>query len=331
MTIYDIAREVGVSASTVSRVINHKPGIKEETRQKVKAALEKHNYYPDEIARGLVNQSTRFIGILVSDIRISHHAEGAYIIQRHLLSLGYSSIIFNTGSDEESQADCIRRVASQHVVAVVMIGSVFQTDAIGRLIKCYLKNMPVVISNGYLNLPNVYGILADEQDGVENCVQLLYDKGRRHMAFLNDSDTVSNQRKQAGFEAGVHRLCPGAEPLVLQAEYQEDTLEFGRRATRELMAAHPEVDGIIYGTDLCAAGGLQVLAELGISVPKQAAVIGVNDSVYAQLCQPQLTSLNNRLKDLSIACADILAKVVQKRESARKYLIFSEIVERQTT
>ena len=115
MTIYDIAKEVGVSASTVSRVINHRPGIKEETRLRVKAALEKHNYYPDEIARGLVNQATRFIGILVSDIRISHHAEGAYIVQRHLSDLGYSCIIFNTGADEESKEECIRRVASQHV------------------------------------------------------------------------------------------------------------------------------------------------------------------------------------------------------------------------
>ena len=331
MTIYDIAREVGVSASTVSRVINHKPGVREETRQKVKAALEKYNYYPDEIARGLVNQSTRFIGILVSDIRISHHAEGAYIIQRHLLSLGYSSIIFSTGSDEESQADCIRRVASQHVVAVVMIGSVFQTDTIERLIKRYLKDLPVVISNGYLSLPNVSGVLADEQDGVENCVQLLYKKGRRRLAFLNDSGTVSNQRKQAGFEAGIRKLFSGEEPLVLAAEKREDTLDFGRRATRELMTAHPEVDGIIYGTDLCAAGGLQMLSELGVRVPEQVAVIGVNDSVYARLCQPPLTSLNNRLTDLSITCADILAKVVQKKESARKYMIFSDIVERKTT
>ena len=177
----------------------------------------------------------------------------------------------------------------------------------------------------------MYGVLADEQGGVENCVHLLYKKGRRHIAFLNDSATFSNQRKQAGFEAGVKELYPGTEPLVIEAKAEENTLEFGRRATRELMRSNPAVDGIVYGTDLCAAGGLQALSELGIVVPDQVAVIGVNNSIYAQLCQPQLTSLNNRLKDLSITCADILAKVVQKKEAARKYMIFSEIVERQTT
>ncbi|MEZ3470190.1 MAG: helix-turn-helix domain-containing protein, partial [Schaedlerella sp.] len=78
MTIYDIAELAGVSASTVSRVINNKPGIKASTREKVKALLKEHNYTPDENARGLVNKNTRLIGILLADIRSAHHTDLTY-------------------------------------------------------------------------------------------------------------------------------------------------------------------------------------------------------------------------------------------------------------
>ena len=75
MTIYDIARMAGVSASTVSRVVNNKPGIKEETRKQILALLEQYDYSPNETARGLVNKASRMIGILIADIRYAHHVD----------------------------------------------------------------------------------------------------------------------------------------------------------------------------------------------------------------------------------------------------------------
>ena len=78
MTIYDIARIAGVSASTVSRVVNNKPGIKEETRKQILALLEQYDYSPNETARGLVNKASRMIGILIEDIRYAHHVDIAY-------------------------------------------------------------------------------------------------------------------------------------------------------------------------------------------------------------------------------------------------------------
>ena len=102
MTIYDIAKEAGVAASTVSRVINHKPGIKAETRERVEALLKKYNYTPDANARGLVMQSSRTIGILIVDFRVSHHTEGAFFIERAMAERGYFCMTFTTGPAEEN-------------------------------------------------------------------------------------------------------------------------------------------------------------------------------------------------------------------------------------
>ena len=93
MTIYDIAKEAGVSASSVSRVINNKTGVNPEVRKKVQKLLKKYHYTPDAAARGLVSQSSRIIGILIADIRNIHHTDGAYYIERKLAALNYCCVI----------------------------------------------------------------------------------------------------------------------------------------------------------------------------------------------------------------------------------------------
>ena len=105
MTIYDIAKEAGVAASTVSRVINNRPGIGEETRRRVRDLLEKYHYTPNEAARGLVTQCSRSIGILIVDFRVSHHTESVYVIERELTARGYCCITLSTGPEEQKKRE----------------------------------------------------------------------------------------------------------------------------------------------------------------------------------------------------------------------------------
>ena len=100
MTIYDIAKEAGCSASTVSRVINNKPGIRRETRERVRELLEKYNYTPDIAARGLVKQSSGLIGILIEDLRVLHHLESAFIIES-----GFNTVSFDIKSVPVNEQD----------------------------------------------------------------------------------------------------------------------------------------------------------------------------------------------------------------------------------
>ena len=101
VTIYDIAKLAGVSPSTVSRVVNGYPHVKKATRARVLKLLEEHHYVPNETARGLVSQSSKMIGILISDIRTTQHTDGVYYIERELSKQGYSCLIYNTGVAEE--------------------------------------------------------------------------------------------------------------------------------------------------------------------------------------------------------------------------------------
>ena len=328
MTIYDIAKEAGVSASTVSRVVNDKPGIHPETRKKVELLLKKYHYSPNETARGLVNKATKIIGILISDIRTMHHTEGAHFIERELTELGYSCIILNTGGEVAEKAKYIQILHSRRVEGVVLIGSSFQSNSVKEAIKRYFYSSPVIIINGFIDLPNVYGVLADEQNGVTNCVKLLSDKGHKNPAFVVDYHTPSNELKELGFKIGVNTYLDKKNPLIYDCQ---SSLESAYETTKKIIKEHPNTDSIIYSVDLLAASGTRALIDMGMAVPEDVAVIGIDDSIFAQISTPKLTSLDNKLLDLCKSAARILIDVLQGKEAAKKILVFSSIVERETT
>lgn len=330
MTIYEIAAEAGVSASTVSRVINGKPGVKKATKEKVEALLKKYYFSPDMAARGLVAGDTRIVGILVEDLRLLHHTEGAYFIERELAAKGYDSLIFNTGNDDMEKKRCMCSLASRRAEAAVMIGSTFQNEVVEETIKKYLPEMPIVIINGYMRLPNVYGVLADEKAGIKSCVDFLSSKGRRKIAFVTYGKTTSNQQKEEGYIEGIARCKNGQEPLIVNMG-EKGSIEESQTATRELIQKDKEVDAIIFATDIVAVAGMSEINRAGMRIPEDIAVIGVDNSRFAELSSPGLTSLDNNLRELSLIGASLLENLMSGKSAPHKSMVFSEIIEREST
>lgn len=334
MTIYDIAKEAGVSASTVSRVVNNRPGIHAETRRRVQALLDKYNYTPDEAARGLVTQASRIIGILIEDIRVEHHTESVYVIEQALRKLGYTCITMSTGISELRKAECIRLLEQRRVEGAILMGSMFGTEAVRRSIQEHLSSIPVVIANGYLDLPNVYGILVDEAKGIEDSTVWLMERGKKHPVIALDADTPSNRNKLKGFLSALN--CDGNDSGKVYRAYQEGeedttllmTLKRGKDITREILQEHPETDAILYATDMLAVGGLEALKEMGKKIPEEVAVIGVDNTLYGQICSPQLTTLDNKLAEVSENASRLLLDALEKKEVAHKIVLSAEIIER---
>lgn len=328
MTIYDIADIAGVSASTVSRVINNRPGVKKETREMVQRLLEEYNFTPNENARGLVNQVTKMIGILVADIRHSHHTEIAYVVERYLRSHGYCSLIINAGEEPDLIVESIQILENRKVDGVMLVGSVFQTPLIKSKIKQYLPKVPVVISNGYIDLPNVYGVLVDEKDGIKQCVDLLFEKGYQHIAFAGSATTVSSRQKQLGYQEGVLNQDPNAEIIIMDAG---NTFNDGYEVAQAMIKKHPQIDAIICSEDMMAVGALRYFREHKINVPEQLGVIGVNNAIYGKISYPTLTSLDNRMKETGLVAATTLLEVLSGKKQLEKVMLFSKIIQREST
>lgn len=330
MTIYDIAKEAGVSASTVSRVINNKPGIKAETRHKIQELLKKYNYTPDAAARGLVMQSTKMIGILIVDIRVTHHTESAFVIEKELTKLGYCCITMNTGPDDEKKVEYIRLLEQRRVEGVILMGSMFMTEAVKESISRHLSRIPVVMVNGYLDLPNVSGVIVDEDTGVEKCVELLFSKNKRKIVFVSEASSPSAMSKLRGYRRGMMMNGAGIDSLKVY-HTKDNTLQDGYDITAQILEEQPDVEGIIYSVDLIASGGIRAAYDKGYKVPSQLALVGIDNSIYGKITMPRLTTLDNKLQELSEVAATLLRMGLEGTIQNKKLMIFSEIIEREST
>ena len=328
-TIYDIAAKAGVSASTVSRVINNYPYVNKETRAKVLKIISENNYIQNESARSLITQNSKMAGILIADIRTTHHTEGVYYVEHEFSKNGYSCLIYNTTTDPENQAKYIQLLSQRKVEAVVLMGSVFQNSTVQNAIMVYLPNTPVAICNGYMDGPNIYGVTADEYGVVMKAVKLLAGKGRKHFVFITNPITPSNQAKIDGFNDGMKLYGEGCTSKVIEVK-SGDIHDF-EETTRNIMEKEPETDALFYSEDFLAIAGLHALHNTGIEVPRQVAVVGLNNSRYAEICNPSLTSIDNMLYDTSLIAVRNLLEVLRGGRVNHRMSIGAEVVERSST
>lgn len=326
-TIYDIAKEAGLSAGTVSRIINDKPGIKSETRARVLALLEKYNYSPNEAARGLSRKESKLIGILVADIRNAHHADIAYVLERELTDQGYSPMIFNTGLESENKALSIQRLAQRRVDGAILVGSTFQDALVEQAIQEHLPDKMVVITNGYISLPNVFGVLMDDVGGLTDCVDYMFAKKYERLAFVLPNQTPANLRKCQGFINGM--LAHGTQNALVYKDCV--SADEGYAMAKRILSENPDIQGIIYGEDLPAVGAIRALSDMGLKIPDDVAIMGVDNSLYGTLCNPRLTSLDNKLVEMSKEAVRILLAALSNELPQHKIMLFANIVEREST
>ena len=329
LTIYDIAAKAGVSASTVSRVINNYPYVNKETRAKVLKVISEMNYIQNDSARSLATQNTKMAGILIADVRTTHHTEGVYYVEHEFSKNGYSCLIYNTGVDPEQQAKYIQLLGQRKVEAVVLMGSVFQNVTVQNAIMVYLPNTPVAICNGYMDGPNIYGVLADERGGVMKAMKHLAEKGRKNYVFITNKFTPSNHEKLGGFNDGFKLYVEGGTTEVIEVESGE--IADIEKATVDVMTRRPETDAIVYSEDFIAIAGMHALHDMKIRIPEQVSVVGMNNSKYAQISEPDLTSVDNMLYDTSLVAVRNLIEVLNGERVNRKMSIGSELVERSST
>lgn len=327
-TIYDIAKMANVSASTVSRVINNKPGIGEKTRERIQLLLEEYSYMPNQIARNLVYRSSRTIGIMLCDITSVHHAIAAHIINQELMDKGYYSILVNTETDKKNLADSFKRILQKQVDGVILVGSPFQSPEMREIILDHAENLPIAIINGQIELPNVLNIVVDEKSGVTEIVGFFHEQERKHPLFVLDKVTPSNLLKQKGYEEGMRRFYPQQNPSVFYFNKEKNDSE---AETQRLLQTFPETDAIIFCIDLLAAQALRAIRSAGRSIPKDIGVVGIDNSIYSEISYPRLSSLDNRILDLSKLAADLLIENITNRKPFQNLLIQPQFIIREST
>lgn len=332
MTIYDIARLAGVSASSVSRVANSKPGVNKQKRREIEQLLRQYHYMPDQNARNLVKQQNHTIGILTDnlneDVRM---LDGTMRAEYEFLRSGYYCFVKYIGKGQDAIEEGIKDLARHRVEGAMLMGVSFrQSRVVKSVIERYLKDTPVVFANQKDNiaLENVYMVHTDEEEGFFRCVKLMVQKNRRRLALFLDKNRPSQNIILAGYERGL-REAPGTTSVVYTGI--PASIEGGEAAAARLLKEHPEVNGLICANDLIAVGALNELNGRGIPVPEQISVLGEDNSAFCEVCRPKLSSMDTMLPTAVVMAARILLDVLNGQPVSHHTILQMEIIERKTT
>lgn len=331
MNIYDVSKAAGVSIATVSRVINGNMNVSEKTKQKVLAVIEESGYTPNAFARGLGLNTMQTIGIMCPDSSDPYLADAIYYLERELRQNGYDSILCCTGYQLPTKEKYLKLLLSKRVDAVILIGSSFiePNDKHNKYIYDAAKEIPVILLNGVLDAPNIYSTVCDDYQAVYECVTALIDSGVTNILYLFQSFSYSGVRKMDGYKAAMT-----ARGLTVNDSYIQQysgTIHETKDFLLKLKDNGLDFNGIVTSDDSLAVSALKYAKACNLQIPEQLSIIGYNNSIMAECCEPELTSIDNKVETACIHAVTTLMRVFSGNNVPGKMMFSADIVKRGTT
>lgn len=332
MNIYDVSKKAGVSIATVSRVLNGNSKVTDKTKQKVLKAMEELDYTPNIFARGLGLNTMRTIGIMCSDSSDTYLANAVYYLEQELRKNEYDSILCCTGKDSETKKKYLELLMSKRVDGIILAGSQFvQNEADGD--NSYIINaaqyIPIMLVNGFLDAPNIYSVMCDDKNAVYNATKALINNGHRNIVYLYTSTSYSGMNKLSGYTAALQEAG-----ITLPSSYIHLCTKNITRAKDYLnwmYETHLPFDAVVTSDDSLAVGAVKFAHSQGIHIPEELEVIGYNNSVLSNCTEPELTSIDSKVEQLSGKAVDLLMKVLCGEHVSNRNTIAADIIKRNTT
>ena len=311
VTIKDIARQAGVSHTTVSRALNGNPAIPEKTAAVIRGIAGEMGYLPSAAARGLKTRHTQVLGVLVSRIDNPYFGEIIQGIEDGVKDAGYSIFIASSDMDPGQEKSVIQAF-SEHRVDGVIIGSVPVNRNNYELLEKYA--IPTVVINNQSLRNHKYAISHDDEYGAQQVTQHLIELGHRRIAYLGNTQANRiNKNRLRGFklELAAHGLDYKPELTTGQPGGE---IENGVAGMRSLLEKSSDISAVFCFNDLTAIGALQVLHERGIRVPEDISVAGFDDIPYAAYTSPPLTTFEQPKYSIGVEAADMLMGLISRSE-----------------
>lgn len=335
MNIYDISEKAGVSIATVSRVLNNSPHVSEATRKKVLRVIQKSNYVPNAFARGLGLGSMKTIGLLCPDASDPYLSNALSRLEKSFRSHQYDCLLVCTGDAQDERAAGIRQLVNRHVDGIVLMGSTFLegNDHAAAYIKQASGDVPMVLLGGSYTAPGVWCVHCDDQQVTSEAVQALAAAGRRRILYLYHSRNYSGRRKLNGYKAGLESCgLPVDEMLIRYVGHDKSDVLHVRDQLMAWYRKGLQFDAVMTSEDMLGIGALKFARAAGLRVPEDLAVIGYNDSSLCLCCEPELTSIDNRLDDLCAAIVQTMLSVLNGgQETAHQQVLSGRMVYRGST
>ncbi|MCM1057573.1 MAG: LacI family transcriptional regulator [Firmicutes bacterium] len=334
MTIYDISEKAGVSIATVSRVLNGSSSVSEKTKKKVLDVIDQYEYTPNAFARGLGLNTMKTIGIICADSSDLYLAKAVYYIEQKLRANDYDSLLCCTGYDLDAKAAAVNLLITKKVDGIILVGSnfIYEEEADNQYVVEAAAQLPLMLLNAALNAPNVYSVISDDYTSMYEATLQMISTGIRDIVYFYNSTSYSGKKKLAGYLAAMEekKLSPGSGLLQFYHGSHEDIPAM----TEHLMELHRRglaFHGVIASDDTLALAAVKYAKLMGYSIPEDFSILGYNNSMLVSCCDPELTSIDNKLETLCQHLITTLLGVLDGNEMPKKTVFSGEIIRRGTT
>jgi LacI family transcriptional regulator len=324
----DVARRAGVSAATVSRVLNHPAKVRAEIRERVARAMTELDYVRDGAARALASRHSLTIGHVVPTLGIGIFAAGVEALQRRLEEFGYQLLVAASDYDEAKEARQVRALIERGVDGIALVGHRHAPEVYEMLRS---RGLPYVNSYQFDGRNPHPCIGFDNRAGALKLVRHLVDLGHREFGIVTAPPSL-NDRIAARLKGILDGLDErGIAPSARHILEVPQTIPAGRRATRDLLAAHPDITAICCTTDTLAVGVLSECRALGVHVPQHVSLTGFSDLEIVSELDPPLSTVRIPADEIGTRIADFLLERIAGRTGPKKIELETSVVIRGST
>lgn len=323
-TIKDVAEKAGISATTVSRVLNNRGYISEATRQLVYDTMAQLNYQPNELARALQRKQSNVIGLIIPDVAHPFFAELAGHIEYYAYESGYKLLLCNSHMNPVKEKDYINMLKRNRVAGIIMCSHTLQVEDYRNL------QRPIVTIERQIDASIPY-VASDNYSGGRMATELLIARGCSNVAHICGNlqlDMLANARNKAFVDVAASN---GIRHITVQTELDAFDRDHYRRLILDLLREQPELDGIFASSDMIAAMALQECMKAGKRVPEQMRIIGYDDVGVAGWLMPPLTTVRQPIRQMSALAVDLLRKQLAGEAADLDNVLAVELIERGTT
>jgi LacI family transcriptional regulator len=319
VTIVDIARELNISKSTVSRVLTGHPNVHPETRKAVLELADRLDYQKNMLSISLISKKSNTIGIIVPEFISSFFPQVILGAQEVAAKAGYNMVICQSNENYETEvANTNLMLANQ--VDGLLISITKETRNFDHLKKIHRKGVPVVFFNRICEDMPVPKIVVDDYDGAFKAVEHLIKRKRRRIAHLAGPDNllISNKRLKGYLDALKKYNIPVNEEYIIPYDL---SLEKVKIYVSHLLSLNPRPDALFAINDPTAIEAIQVIKKKGLRVPEDVAVVGFSDDLVSGLMEPALTTVAQPTREIGRTASQVLIDQINRDVSEWKSFI----------
>ncbi|MFD1441137.1 catabolite control protein A [Lacticaseibacillus hegangensis] len=313
ITIYDVAREAGVSMATVSRVVNGNPNVKPATRKKVLEVIDKLDYRPNAVARGLASKKTTTVGVIIPDVTNMFFSSLARGIDDVATMYKYNIILANSDENSQKEVQVLNTLLAKQVDGLIYMGNDISDNIRQEFSR---SKTPIVLAGSVDPDEQVGSVNIDYVAAVEAATTQLINAGSKQVALVTGplNQPINGQYRLKGYKQALEKAgLAYDESFVFETE---TSYHAGLSLFNQLKKAG--ANAAVVGDDEVAVGVLDGALDAGVKVPADFQIITSNNTKLTEMARPQLTSIDQPLYDIGAVAMRLLTKMMNKEDIDEK-------------